>query len=189
MTTPWSISIPHRHANDSLVEVAGLARHLDGDDRLVARAVALGARLDGLTTAGELLDHLEGLEPVERRALLDRARAEVGLESTIEIDWRQQFEALQRTSRRQPTEIHRRPDGSFHEVAPPPRFGLGASGQFVDHDQADADAAREATAAESRRRQRQAQQPDRDRDAAEARALAEARATQVRSELPPGVPG
>ena len=82
----WNIQIPHRDPGDSLVEVAGLARHLDGDDRLVARAIALGARLDGLATAGELIDRIGALEPQERRKMLDHARAEVGLPSTAEVD-------------------------------------------------------------------------------------------------------
>jgi hypothetical protein len=58
----WTIRVPHRTREDSLVDVAGLARTLP-DDRAVARQLAINARLDGLRTAGELIDRLDGLEP------------------------------------------------------------------------------------------------------------------------------
>jgi hypothetical protein len=72
----------------------------------------------GLTSAGELIDHLDALSPSERRALLDQARKECGLEPSAEVDWRRHYEALQHMSRRQQTEVRRREDGTFYEVAP-----------------------------------------------------------------------
>jgi hypothetical protein len=70
------------------MDVAAHARELPPEERDVMRQIALSARLDGMYTAGELLDHLAGLEPHERRDLLDRARAEVGLEPTGTVDTR-----------------------------------------------------------------------------------------------------
>jgi hypothetical protein len=39
-----------------------------------------------MRSAGELIDHLAELSPDERRGILDRARAEVGLPSTAEVE-------------------------------------------------------------------------------------------------------
>jgi hypothetical protein len=88
MSGDWSIHVPHRTRDDSLVDVAGLARALPADERAVTRQVAINARLDGLATAGDLLDRLQELNPAERRALLDTARAQCGLLPTHEVDVR-----------------------------------------------------------------------------------------------------
>jgi hypothetical protein len=84
----WQISVPYRFPDESLVDVASHCRTLEGDERDVARTIVLEAAVDGLRTAGELIDRLEALEPHERRAMLDHARAEVGLEPTAAVDAR-----------------------------------------------------------------------------------------------------
>jgi hypothetical protein len=83
----WTIHVPHRSRDDSLATVAGLARHLPADERATARQLAVDARVElGLTTAGELLDHLGRLEPHQRRELLDSARERLGMSSTLDAD-------------------------------------------------------------------------------------------------------
>ena len=82
----WALHVPHRDRDEPLTAVAAHARHLDGDDRAVARRIAIAAQLDGMRSAGELIDHLAELSPGERRGILDRARAEVGLPSTAEVE-------------------------------------------------------------------------------------------------------
>ena len=84
--TGWALNVPHRDRDEPLTAVAAHARHLDGDDRAVARRIAIAAQLDGMQSAGELIDHLAELSPGERRGILDRARAEVGLPSTAEVE-------------------------------------------------------------------------------------------------------
>ena len=88
MTGPWTISIPFRTRDESLVDVAAHARHLGQDeDRATTRQLVISAQLDGVaTTAGGLLDYLAQLEPHQRRGILDRARAEVGLPSVEEVE-------------------------------------------------------------------------------------------------------
>jgi hypothetical protein len=82
----WTISIPHRDRAESLVDVAGHTRVL-GQDGPVIRELVISARLDGIAaTAGQLMDHLEGLEPHERRAMLNAARKECGLPTLEEVE-------------------------------------------------------------------------------------------------------
>ena len=82
----FTISVPHRSADEGLVDVAAHARRL-GEDGPVMRELVISARLDGIAaTAGQLIAHLEGLKPHERRAMLDQARAEVGLPSTADVE-------------------------------------------------------------------------------------------------------
>ena len=80
------IEIPYKTRDEPLTVVAAHTRHLEGEDRAVSRALVLGAHLDGLRTAGELLDHVECLSRAQRRKMIDRARAELGLPSTEEVD-------------------------------------------------------------------------------------------------------
>jgi hypothetical protein len=89
--TGFSISIPHRDRSEPLSLVAAHARHLGQDeDRRVCRQLVIQARLDGVaTTAGELLDHVEALEPAERRAMLNTARKALGLPSVEELEAQQ----------------------------------------------------------------------------------------------------
>ena len=91
--TDWALHVPHRDRDESLVDVASHCRTLEADDRVVSRTIVLDAAINGMRTAGELLDHLERLEPHERRALLDRARVESGLAPTADV------EAVERSAR------------------------------------------------------------------------------------------
>ena len=212
----WQIRVPHRDPGDSLVEVAGLARHLDGDDRLVAREVALGARLDGLATAGELLDRLERLEPNERRAMLDQARQACGLPSTADAEQQQHVATLIHRSQSPPLQrcaIHdctviptnglgvpaegdvRRWHCPAHEHLAsdedmkPHGSGLRFSPSGVPVPDLPDDERREAIAAESARRLREAQAADRAVDADERREHQRAVAEQFDAELPPHLRG
>ena len=83
----WQLHVPCRGRDDSLVEVGGFVRHLEGEHRLVARELAMYAATElGMSTAGELLDHLEASGPAERRELLDHARSRAGLDDTETVD-------------------------------------------------------------------------------------------------------
>lgn len=83
----WRIAIPFRHRSEPLTVTAGHARMLGQDENRVTTQLVIQAYTDGLAaTAGELLDHLERLEPSGRRAMLDRARVECGLPSTAEAE-------------------------------------------------------------------------------------------------------
>jgi hypothetical protein len=80
--------------------VASAARHLEGEDRKVARQLAMEAVIDdGLETAGELLDLLETSGPEQRRAILHRARAGAGLESLEAVEIRKSVEAANQAAR------------------------------------------------------------------------------------------
>jgi len=92
----WTIKLPHRHRDEPLSVTAGHCRRLPAEDRETARAIVIDAATGGLRTAGQLIDRLQGMDAHERRALLDRARAEVGLEPTADVDARLQFEAANR---------------------------------------------------------------------------------------------
>jgi hypothetical protein len=83
----WELHVPHRSRCDSLVEVGGFARQLEGEDGPAARELAMHAATEfGMKTAGELLDYLESSSPAERRELLDRARTRAGLKDTKSVD-------------------------------------------------------------------------------------------------------
>src|SRR5215218_10446999 len=84
----WEIRIPFADRSESLVDVIGHMGDLPVEDRDVVREIVVSARLDGMHTAGELLDRLEAMEPHERRELLDAARGAVGLEPTSTVDAR-----------------------------------------------------------------------------------------------------
>jgi hypothetical protein len=82
----FMISVPHRSADESLVAVAGHTRVL-GQDGPVMRELVISARLDGVAaTAGQLIAHLDQLEPHERRAMLNTARKACGLPSVEEVE-------------------------------------------------------------------------------------------------------
>ena len=57
------------------------------------RQIVFSAQIDsGFRSAGELLDHLDSLDPAERRKLLNKARVDVGLEDTDAVDARRRIE-------------------------------------------------------------------------------------------------
>ena len=84
----WTIAIPHKSLDESLVNVAAHCRHLpEPVDAQVQRQIVLQARLDGVaTSAGELIDHVNSLSREQRRKTIDRARVELGLPSTEEVE-------------------------------------------------------------------------------------------------------
>jgi hypothetical protein len=97
--TDWQIRLPYRYRDESYVDVASNARALEGDESQVVRQLVISARLDGVAeTAGELLDYIDGLEPPERRELLDRARVDCGLPTTAEVDAHRQRPLIVRTT-------------------------------------------------------------------------------------------
>ena len=73
------LRLAFRDRADSLSAVADAANALSPDEARVQRQLVLDAAMDGVATAGDLLDHLERLAPAERRALLDRTRVRAGL--------------------------------------------------------------------------------------------------------------
>jgi hypothetical protein len=84
--TDWSLQIPFRNRDESLVDVASHCRTLEADDIAVSRTIVLDAAVRGMRTAGELIDHLDGLEPHERRAMLNQARGECNLPPTADVE-------------------------------------------------------------------------------------------------------
>jgi hypothetical protein len=80
------IRVPYRSRDDSLADVADAARALPaGEDRAVVRGLVLEAAESGMSTAGQVLDALEGMTVDARRRLLDRARARADVPTTAEV--------------------------------------------------------------------------------------------------------
>ena len=91
----FTISIPHKSRDESLVDVMSHCRDARQDEtRDVMRQLVYKARIDhGITTAGALLDFLNGLDAPGRRALLDEARQECALPSLEELEIAERAEA------------------------------------------------------------------------------------------------
>ena len=122
--------------------MAALVRHVPGqdEDRSALRQLVIQAQIDGVAaSAGELIDHIDALTPAERRAMLDAARAELGLESTEMVDARERL----RSGVTARGELRLDRDGMWREVTPEPRWAIGPSGQPVDLNVAEAEAARQ----------------------------------------------
>jgi hypothetical protein len=69
-----------------LADVADAARALPaGEDRAVVRGLVLEAAENGMSTAGQVLDALEGMTVDARRRLLDRARARADVPTTAQV--------------------------------------------------------------------------------------------------------
>ena len=178
----WTISIPHRRRDESVVDVMSHCRHLPRpDDARVMRQIVLGLRLDdGLTSAGAVLDHIEALTSDERRRLLDKARTELGLESTEMADARQRL-----TSGVTPRgELRLGRDGMWREATPEPRWGIGPSGQPVNPNVAEAEQRRQHASDQSLRHQREAQAAEREAEADVLREHERAGRAQIARELP-----
>jgi hypothetical protein len=87
--TDWRISIPHRDLDEPLnaAAIEELPRALPpGDERLVVRQLLLDARARGVENVGALLADVQQLDPAQRRGLLDRARAGVGLAPVHQVE-------------------------------------------------------------------------------------------------------
>ena len=179
----WQIRVPFRSRQDSLVDVAALVRHVPGqdEDRSALRQLVIQAQIDGVAaSAGELIDHIDALEPTERRAMLDAARAGVGLESTEMVDARERL----RSGVTARGELRLDRDGMWREATPEPRWGIGPSGRPVDLNVAEAEAARQRASDQSLRHQREAQTAEREAEADVLREHERARRAQVERELP-----
>jgi hypothetical protein len=87
----WRIKFAYDTPGDPLdgdaIELAG--RGIEGEDRQVARHLALAAATDGaFDTVGSYLDHLDRIGQEGRRQVLNEARTELGLQSVEAIDAR-----------------------------------------------------------------------------------------------------
>ena len=83
----WAIRVPHRALDESLAAAAGHCHtSVLGADATVSREIILGGYLAGDRTVRDLLTRLERMDATQRRALLDAATAECGLESVEMID-------------------------------------------------------------------------------------------------------
>jgi hypothetical protein len=209
----WQISIPHQHRDESLIDTASHCRKLGQDDARVMRQIVLTALMDGVAkTAGELLDHLEGLAPGERRALLDQARVAAGLPDTEEVDFRRSIRhhiekvhtdpSLQSCHGPDGSAVPTTPTGSWravnvrrwycdehrHLAAPNDMADLGSgirlspSGVPIP---VSLDDQREQAAAESHRAQQQARHADRAVEAAVHAEHEQAKRAAFKRELPP----
>ena len=120
----WEIRVPHRGRDESLIDTASNARHLPEGERGPAREIVFAAMLDGLSTAGQLLDHLQAMDTHERRQLLDNARQQAGLESIADVEAGMRAEVASRAgeiiaSQYDPQLCHgRTADGNFCNALP-----------------------------------------------------------------------
>lgn len=92
----YEIPVPHRDRDQTLLDAIDDLRQapLSPAERNVAREVLINAALQqGEHTIGELCDRLEAASPAERRAVLDRARDQLGLEPVETVIAREKFEA------------------------------------------------------------------------------------------------
>jgi hypothetical protein len=96
----WEIRLPIGNANQPLTPGAihGLASHLDGEERAIARTVLVDALTRGIPTVGEALGEVEGMTQAERHELLNEARESAGLASTERIDAERQIADFERVS-------------------------------------------------------------------------------------------
>jgi hypothetical protein len=89
----WQIQLPIRDRSESLSVTASSARHLPTDeDRQVCRQLVIGALMRGARTVDDFLTELEGLQPAQRRELLDEARGALGLDSTKDVEDLRRYE-------------------------------------------------------------------------------------------------
>ena len=190
----WQILIPHKSRDESLIDVASHARLLEQDeDREVTRQIVLQAHIDGVAkTAGELLEHVGGLDPHERRALLDAARIAVGLEATDDVDARERRNAPLAVGPAPLTptvEIRMRPDGTFYEAPiDADHWTIGPSGQPVNAKMQAAAASRQAAEERSIAARRHAAEQERQHDADALADHERAMREQLQRETPLGVP-
>jgi len=87
----YEIPVPYRDREQPLVDVRSELRDapLDETETDLARAVIDEALFrEGDRTAGDLLDRLDHADGDQRRQILDRARAAIGLDSVAEVERR-----------------------------------------------------------------------------------------------------
>ncbi len=78
-----------------MADVATAAGQLDREDRATTRALVLEVAGEGISTAGELVDHIETLGPAQRRLLLADARVGAGLPAPDQVEAQERFRAAQ----------------------------------------------------------------------------------------------
>ena len=173
--TDWRIQIPYRDRSALLTDVADAARELPTDEaRAIVRSLVLGELVGGsATTVGELLDKIEQATPAERRKMLDDARVGAGLPTTATVEAHQAAEMASHAARIKAGAETR-----------PLRLAYSESGGFVDLNERDDEAARARAKEESLRRAREDRLAERAVEAEAIREHDEARAEQVRREVP-----
>jgi hypothetical protein len=213
-----TISIPFQSRDESLALTASHARHLaTDDDRAVARQVVFAGMQRGLRSAGELLDELAEASPGERRAMLDDARRECGLEPIADVATRERAATasftrttggmgLQACHADGCAAIPTTESGAWRHVNvrrwwcpehvdraqpgdmdPQPPFRYSPSGAIVPNDPADD--ARESAVEASRAAQLEAEDVTRAIEAAELEEHRRIRDEAARRELPPHLRG
>ncbi len=100
--SPFEIPIPHRDRSQPLIDAIEDLRQapLKPQERDLAREVLTDALLErGEREIGEVLDRLDRASPDQRRAVRDRARAQLGLVDSGTAEVRERVEAANRTLR------------------------------------------------------------------------------------------
>ena len=126
----WKIRLPLRGRDQTIAEAIaenGNAR-LSEEDRSVALRLLLDAHARGIETTRELTEQLDAATPAQRRALLDQARQEAGLESTADIEGHEAFERANDATQRRKQSLGEPPEEE--------RIQLSGGGGFVIPDRA-----------------------------------------------------
>jgi hypothetical protein len=94
----WEIKVPFQDRSQTITEAleANVDQALEGEDRDIAFQLFLTT---DFKTLGELIDHVESLDADGRRQLLNKKRAELGLESVEDVDAHRRFETANRNLR------------------------------------------------------------------------------------------
>ena len=94
----WEIKVPFQSRDQTIPEAikAHVDQSLEGEDRDIAFQLLLTTQAK---TMGELIDQIESLDGEGRRHLLNRKRAELGLESTEDVEAHRRFETANRNLR------------------------------------------------------------------------------------------
>ena len=94
----WEIKIPFQSRDQTISEAieAHVDQSLEGEDRAIVFQLFLTSEFK---TLGELIDHIESLDADGRRELLNKKRAELGLESVEDVEAHRRFEMANRRLR------------------------------------------------------------------------------------------
>jgi hypothetical protein len=99
----WRIRLPVRDRDTPVHEIGFDAWHLEGEDGAIVRELVLDAVINtDIKTTGQLLDALERMSESQRRALLDKTRLSIGLQSTADVEAHEKFVAANRALRPPP---------------------------------------------------------------------------------------
>lgn len=119
----YEIPVAYRNREQPLVDVRSELRDapLDETDTELAREIIDQALfVEGERTVGELLDRLDRSDPERRRAVLDRARTAIGLDSIVEVERRRDLARARRGDT---------PPPPSRRAAGPPRDAQGRAWQ------------------------------------------------------------